>query len=151
MSIQRRNFSSEGDAAVIYLPLGGTLLGGGHASPPPSNTNSKEKKPRERNPIWDICVEILGYEPVTVTEKSLWGKVVWSLQRAGATPDQIKASAAQYRKVWPNADLTITALEKHFSHFLSQVTRKASAPPPCPECGIGGGLHLEECPNKGKE
>lgn len=73
---------------------------------------------KTQNPVWDACVEALGYEPKTRSEKALWGKMTTSLREAGATHEQIVSVAQWYRRHWPRIDLTITALEKWYSHFL---------------------------------
>lgn len=70
------------------------------------------------NPVWDACVEALGYEPKTESELRLWGRMTTSLRRAGADQEKVVAVAAWYRKRWPDIDLTITAIEKWYSHFL---------------------------------
>jgi hypothetical protein len=106
--------------------------------------------------VWDACVEVLGYEPKTDSEKKLWGKMTTSLKRAEATRERIVAVGKWYHKQWPQIDLTITALEKWYSHFLrleEQRNRKGgpiNGAPPCPDCGMGGGLHTADCPRAPK-
>lgn len=118
----------------VAQQAGGGGFGGGLSSdedsPPPKEleitfeqSNSKTKEPR-RNEIWDACIEALGYEPHTDTEKRLWGKYTTSLRHAGATPDNVAAVASWYRRHWPGIDLTITALEKWYSHFLQKAEKK---------------------------
>jgi hypothetical protein len=101
--------------------------------------------PKERNEVWDACVEVLGYSPLTRTECKLWGQTVKSLANAGANREMIVAVAAIYRKQWPNMVFSITALEKWYSHFRAQAMKRALATPPCPECGVGGGMHAADC------
>ena len=91
-------------------------------------------------------MEVLGYEPLTASEKSLWGRHVVSLREADATPETIRFVAEQYRKQWPGIDLTINSLEKWYSHFLrSFKARKDAKASVCPSCGVGGGMHLSDC------
>lgn len=71
-----------------------------------------------RNEVWDACVEVLGYSPATQSEKRLWGKTTTSLRQAGATTDTIRRVAKEYKRRWPSVDLTLTALEKWYSHML---------------------------------
>lgn len=81
---------------------------------------------RKRNEVWDACVEVLGYEPLTVSEKRLWGRMTTSLRGAEATRERIVAVAEYYEKKWPGIDLTITAIEKWYSHFLSMKNKRES-------------------------
>lgn len=111
--------------------------------PKPSITESKERK---RNEVWDGCVEVLGYSPLTDSEQRLWGRMVASLQRAGASFSSIVAVADWYRRTWPDVDLTITAIEKWYSHFLRlETARKGRRNATCSECSTGGGFHIEGC------
>lgn len=96
------------------------------------------------NFVWDACVEVLGYEPKTVSELKLWGKMVTSLQKADATPEKIRSVAQFYRRNWPHVDFTITALEKWYSHFL-RLKEQRSTRIVCPECQLGGGHHASDC------
>lgn len=103
---------------------------------------------RKRNVAWDAAVEVLGYEPKTYSEKNLWGKMTSSLNSAGATTEQIQAVGEWYHRQWPGIDLTITALEKWFSHFLAKAEQKARAKEAatvCPHCEVGGGQHSADC------
>lgn len=120
------------------------------SSPPVSasttEADEERKSSHRRNEVWDVCTEVLGYGPKTDTEKSLWGKKVTSLRRAEATPDQIRSVAEWYHKKWPDIDLTITALEKWFSHFLQLSTQKSRVKQTlCPHCDMGGGRHSSDC------
>lgn len=94
---------------------------------------------------------VLGYEPKTDSEKKLWGKMVTSLKRAEATEERIVAVGRWYHKQWPQIDLTITAIEKWYSHFLRLEEQRQQKGIPnaavCTECGIGGGMHATDCPN----
>lgn len=100
---------------------------------------------RERNEVWDACVAVLGYEPLTRSEQKLWGKQVKSLQDAGADYNMIVAVARVYRMRWPGVDLTITSIEKWYSHFRAEALQRALIQPPCPQCGVGGGYHAADC------
>lgn len=125
------------------------------AKPKAKNANTTpDPPPRPRNVVWDACVEALGYEPKTDTEKSLWGKMVRSLKAAGADEEKIASVAKWYHKKWPDTDLTITAIEKWYSHFLAmaegRTKRKVSATVGyCDYCGRRDGKHESDC-MKGK-
>jgi hypothetical protein len=112
-----------------------------------SKDRESARRRTAKDDVWDACEEALGYGPLTKTEKALWGKSVSSLHEAGATPDRIAAVAKWYRRHWPGIDLTITSLEKWYSHFLRMEEKKVAARATvCPECGIGGGQHAADCP-----
>jgi hypothetical protein len=113
---------------------------------------AEEPKPRARtknDEVWDACVEALGYGPLTDTEKRMWGKFVTSLTRAGADHDKIISVAEWYHRHWPTIDLTITALEKWYSHFLRLAEKKKKAKATqtmfCDYCGKRDGTHTEDC------
>lgn len=97
---------------------------------------------RRRNATWDALAEIFGYEPLTESEIKLWGKLTWSLARAGATRESLIHAAREYHKEFPTASLTPTALEKHYSRFAARQPKKVEI---CEDCGIGGGYHLSDC------
>lgn len=99
-------------------------------------------RPRRRNACWDALAEIFGYEPLTQSEIKLWGKLTYSLARAGATRESLIHAAREYHKEFPTASLTPTALEKHYSRFAARKPKKVEV---CDSCGIGGGHHLADC------
>lgn len=99
-------------------------------------------RPRKRNAVWDAFVEVFGYEPLTQSEIRLWGKLTWSLARAGATHESLLHAAHEFHKEFPTASLTPTALEKHYSRYAARQPKKVVV---CGECGIGGGYHLSDC------
>jgi hypothetical protein len=107
----------------------------------------QQPKARKRNPHWDALVKILGYEPKTQSEIKLWGKLSHSFKLAGATPESMEFAAKEYKKEFPRATLTAAALEKHYSHCSARYEKKRQIVN-CPECGIGGGYHLSDCPTK---
>lgn len=123
----------------------------GVANPPQSPPLSE----RKRDQVWDTCAEVLGYEPATSSEKALWGKMVHSLRGAGADHEKLIAVAEWYHRKWPDLDLTITAIEKWYSHFLAMAekrngAKRRSVASTCPDCEMGGNLHTADCPRVGK-
>lgn len=97
---------------------------------------ARTKKPGTPNPVWDACEEVLGYEPKTRTEKAIWGKMTFSLKLAGADREKILAVAQWYKRTWPEVDLTITAIEKWYSHFLRMAEKKKKHVCIRPGCGL---------------
>ena len=111
-----------------------------------SEADQPKPRSRRRNIIWDAFVEIFEYEPLTVSEIKLWGKLTYSLRQAGATREILLTVVREYHKEFPGASLTPSALEKHYSRFAAK--HKKTKPIVCSECGLGGGYHLAECSNK---
>lgn len=72
--------------------------------------------PRARNPVWDALVVVFG-EPTTDTARTLRGKMVASLGRAGATGADVVDRARSWPLHFPDATLTETALEKHWDRL----------------------------------
>lgn len=103
-----------------------------------------------RNEVWDACEQVLGYRPATRSEQKLWGSMVESLRLGGANEEKILSVAEWYHRHWPKVDLTITALEKWYSHFLAMGNvreQRMLAALICEVCGTGGGLHTADCSN----
>jgi hypothetical protein len=107
---------------------------------PKGNVSSRVHSQR-RDELWDACEEVLGYQPLTLSERKAWGLRIESLIRAGATGEDIRGMAKKYHQSW-NVDLTIHAIEKWFSHFKP---KQRSSRAVCSECGVGNGMHTEGC------
>lgn len=78
------------------------------------------------NLIWEALVDVLGYAPATRQEEKLFGKVVSELRHANATPEEVQFFARRWRQVYPRAEMTATAIPKHWSSMV----RKSDAPKP---------------------
>jgi hypothetical protein len=74
-----------------------------------------------------------------------WNAAVRDLKAEGATPGEVLATAAAIRKEWPDATLTPTSLAKHFPQFRASLAKSRVLSQACEECGIGSGLHLDDC------
>lgn len=70
--------------------------------------------------IWDAFVELLGYEPQTKDERSLWGRRVKELKEVGATPDEIRKRGQAWRRKYPSTALTINVLPKWWGALGAQ-------------------------------
>ena len=79
-------------------------------------TESTERK-RKRNPIWDALLTACNVDPNSVnsSEASRYGKMVRVLNESEATPEEIFARAQTYRRKFPQASLTPTALVNRWS------------------------------------
>jgi biotin operon repressor len=80
--------------------------------------------PRERNDIWDMLDHMFG-PAATRSEETKRGKVVSSLKRAGATPEEMDRRAQNWPLWFENASLTETALESHWSKLARKPLRGA--------------------------
>jgi hypothetical protein len=69
---------------------------------------------RKRDEVWDAMADVFG-EPETTTARSLRGKLVKSLKAAGATYDDIVTRVQAWPMHFPDATLTETAFEKHYT------------------------------------
>lgn len=77
---------------------------------------------RARNELWDALTAAIG-EAKTKTEQSNRGKTVNELVAAGATPADVLERCAEYRRRWPNMELTDAALRNHWSKLKPRSTR----------------------------
>lgn len=107
-------------------------------------------KQRKRNEQWDALVEIFDYEPLTQSEIKLWGKITNSLKQAGATRESMIFVYKEFKREFKDASCTPSALEKHYSRYARLYQKKKDIVN-CPTCGIGGGYHLTDCTEDGKE
>lgn len=76
---------------------------------------------RERNELLDALAVLSGGSVETVTG-SMWGAAAKALSEIKAvcqdvTPEMISAAVAAYRREWPKATPTPSALAKHWSQF----------------------------------
>ena len=72
-----------------------------------------------KNDIWKALEQVMGYQPTTKGEKSNWGKVCKELVEMNVGPHDILERATAYRKRWPNIDLTVNALLKHWDFVMT--------------------------------
>jgi hypothetical protein len=87
-------------------------------------------KPRAPDPIWDALTVACGIDTkqLTTTARGATNRAVSELRAVAATPEQIAARASAYRRTYPNAALTPSALVKHWGQ-LNGASRPQSEPP----------------------
>lgn len=100
----------------------------------PSGTRQKSGAARPRDEVWDALSTLFG-EPTTRTAKSLRGKVTVSLREAGADGEEIAVRARRWPKLFPQATLTETALEKHWD-LLASRRKPDTGDHSCDNCGV---------------
>jgi hypothetical protein len=100
-------------------------------------------KPTSRKPdeIWDALTVELRTSPSTKSERGRWNRAVGELREAGATPDDIKRRVREYRRLWPDMSLTVSALAANWGLLKPRSAAFAI----CSQCGTGGGQHTEDC------
>ena len=108
--------------------------------PPPTNTEPETKTEktntqtvvRPRNLLFDALCEIGQTNPEEAARVNggLIGKALRDIRRMSpdVTADEIRRRAANYRDSWPNAQLTASALAKHWATFGTALRNGAARP-----------------------
>lgn len=100
--------------------------------------------PRERknDPLWDTMLRVCGIDPngLTKTARGQINAALKELRDIAATPADLQAKAAAYRKTWPEMSITPTALVKHWG----QLAVKAGGRARCDDCRQFLDAHDEE-------
>ena len=98
----------------------------------PDKTPAAKKKKggaaRERNALLDALAVVGGGSADTVT-MPMWGAAAKALSYIKAvcgdvTPEMINAAASAYRREWPKASLSPSALAKHWSKFAPNAKKE---------------------------
>lgn len=89
---------------------------------------------RPRDLLWEALVEVCGADAdeMTKNERGKYNAALKQLKDVNATPEQLRARAARYKREYPNISLTPTALCNRWSS-LKPPPAPASNPPPEPE------------------
>lgn len=69
------------------------------------------------SPLEQALLDVFG-DPGTASEVRRWAKAHDELAAAGATPEDVRARAAEYRRRWPDASCTPTALASNWSALV---------------------------------
>lgn len=95
----------------------------------------------QRDALFDAVQAEFGIKAVTRRDATRIGRIVSDLLAHNATPDDLKARIAAYRKAWPRIECTPEAMVKHWQRF-------APPAPPKPEDawlnGLPWGGHREQ-------
>jgi hypothetical protein len=83
----------------------------------PAKEKADSVSTRPRNVIWDAVVEICGVDMTSIPDgqRNLIGKVVAELAGLEATPEDIRSRGGIYKRKFPNAPLTPSALLKQWA------------------------------------
>lgn len=82
------------------------------------------RKPEPRRLLWSALVEAGLPAPTTEPNQKNWGRVISDLIAVGATPTDVLERVGEYRRRWPDMDLTINALHKHWDAMGSPDTTR---------------------------
>jgi hypothetical protein len=86
---------------------------------------------QEKDAVWIALEEVFG-KPTTPGHRSRFGRVQKELLAdssltAGLVPGEISVRAGRYRLKWPDADLTLEALAKHWPDLRAGVNGRKSS------------------------
>lgn len=93
--------------------------------------------------VLDVCK--IGHGSLTASGKGSAMKACKELAEVGATPADIEVVAKRYRAAYPNAQITPTALAKHYGTLIA--VKSTTAPSrglsePCVRCNGTGWKHI---------
>lgn len=109
--------------------------------------SSPDPPGRPRDPLWDLLAERFGPVAERTNAHAKRNRAVADLRRLGATVETVAASLERWPRMFPDATVTDTALATHYPALAprSSSTGPGARRPPCPSCGVGGGLHVAGC------
>jgi biotin operon repressor len=99
-------------------------------------TPSESPKTSKRDELFEAVAEAcnIDWHNLTGSGRGAINKAVKELKDIGVTPDQVGGRAAAYRKTYPDAPLTPSALAKHWAALTPVGTAKRSSRPACEYC-----------------
>lgn len=119
--------------------------------PPPVSKNKKTEDPgrakaRPRDQLFDELATRCGFDLSAMTKDSsrLCAVATAEIRKAGATVEMIGHAVTSYERLYPGAAVTPKAIANHWPKIAPRAKSPALAV--CPECSVGGGLHLSDCP-----
>jgi len=103
-------------------------------APGSAERETKPRKPRAPDPIWDALVAACGVDTTSMPDsaRSACNGAVAQLRRIGAEPSEILRRAEAFRRHWPQVTLTPTALVRRWSEVTQPPpppATRATAPP----------------------
>lgn len=117
----------------------------------PMDTSDEVSEPasaQKRDLVWDVLVERFGSVAERTNAHAKRNKAVADLKRLGATAESVEAALKAWAKLFDGATATDVALATHYPQLLAAAGWKDGQPrvsAACPECGVGGGLHVADC------
>lgn len=90
------------------------------------NNPIREERPKDE--VWEVLLEVSGITgTITKPERGKYNAATKALRAVGATPDQIRSVAQNYKTKYPGAPLTPSAIASHWGE-LSGKTRRPTSP-----------------------
>jgi hypothetical protein len=77
------------------------------------------KKEKPRDPLWDALTEIF-HASAEGLERDKWNAALKSLRSANATPEQLRAAAATWPKVFSGATMTAIGIARNWTTLTAQ-------------------------------
>ena len=95
-----------------------------------------QEKSAKKDELFEAVAEACGIDwaNITTSGRGQLNKATKELREIGVTPDQVGGRAAAYRKTYPDAPLTPSALAKHWAALTPVGTAKRSSRPACEYC-----------------
>ena len=95
-----------------------------------------QEKPSKRDELFEAVAEAcnIDWNNITTSGRGQLNKATKELRDIGVTPDQVGGRAAAYRKTYPDAPLTPSALAKHWAALTPVGTARRSSRPACQYC-----------------
>lgn len=78
----------------------------------------------ERSAMWDAFEEGVGVEAITKADGSNLGGIVKDCLESGVTPEEVLAACKEYRRRWPDIDITWRAVYNNLSKLLAMIERR---------------------------
>ena len=100
--------------------------------------NVRQLRPRDL--IWDEMERLFGRVVSGTNGHKRRNKAVKDLKLMEAIPEELPRALRALNVAFPGITCTDIALATHFAQF-----RPRQISPPCPECGVGGGIHSIDC------
>lgn len=107
-------------------------------SAPSLRSGARSPKTRELDAMKEALAEAVGYRPAD-GNKSAWGpfqSAAKSLLAEGARPEDVPRVAKAYKREWPNVEMTVTALAKHWARFTRKRTNHGRQTDPRTEADL---------------
>ena len=99
---------------------------------------------RAPDPLWDTALRLMGYEPKSSSERGAWNKALGDIRKAecGSAPADIAREFEMrfmaYHTRWPDIDITLPALAKHWSLMAQPVRIRGRDSPNGEPKGLAG-------------
>lgn len=112
----------------------------------PSRTTRTPAAAKKRDELFDTLAIACGFRLDAMTKESsrLCGIAANEIRRAGGSPDMIAKAVQTYRRLYNGAATTPKAIANHWPAIAPRAQDARTAP--CPDCGVGGGQHIADCP-----